>query len=196
VPSLRLIADPAPIQARIAEIEAAHSALIQRWALAAADGEPGEVPAPPHVAELEQLRADLQRTEAVAAAAKEALASMRDELTAAQHVVAAALAAVTDAAYAVLVESAESLAAELEQTERRSALLRGFLRGLQVCFERDGHRGGRGGHLGSQVNTMLRRGPYELHPESINKSATEWHVLFDHLHADADAQLAQPELQT
>jgi len=173
------------VRARIEELEAHHAALIEQWMLT--EGAPH--PQLPHVAEIERLRAELAQAEVVATSAKSALARVNEQMTACQRDVAEATEGVRVAADGVLVEIAAELAAELEQTERRAALVRGQLTALRRHFELEGMRRRPVAEAAAAVARMIPRGPYELAPPSIELAVSKWSDLASQLFNNENARL-------
>jgi hypothetical protein len=175
------------IEARIVQLERAHTEIFEKWALT----EGGEPPAMPHAAEIAALKNKLPHAETVAAGAKAALARMNDELRACQEDSARAIERIRDAADGVLVEIAGELAAELETLEKRAALVRGYLLALQRHFELEGHRGRPVNNLQSVVGRMIPRGPLEMAQPGINAAVQNLSALANGLINDPSAQLTE-----
>jgi len=184
-----LIADPAPIKARLEALEAEHAADIEAWALGGGEGSPPQLQ---HATTIAALKAQLAQAEMISAAAKGALTKINGDVLACQADTQAAIKSVRSAADNVLVEIARQFAGELETAERRAALLRGSLFALQRFFELEGFRGRPIGDAAAAVRRAIPTGPFELAPASINKAVNDWKTLADRLMTDETAELTLP----
>ena len=179
----RLITDPKPIEQKIADLEEKNTEFIENWALSG-DNTPPKLP---HTAEIETLRAELRKQEAVAKGARSALARMSDELQACQQDSVRAIEGIRSAADMVLVEIAGEFADMLGPLEERAALLRASLKALQMHLQFEGARGRPLGNLANTVGTMIPRSPDPLN--SIEKLVGRWAALASRLFTDEQASM-------
>ena len=137
----RLLAAPAPLKAKLAELDREASAAVEAWARAGTGGSPDASgrrrPPTPRAA-------ILAKPSACAEAARAAIPSLAADIAAAQSSASAAVDRMREAAAAILVEEADTMVTELIETERRAATLRGHLRALQHHFQLDAMRGNKG----------------------------------------------------
>jgi hypothetical protein len=178
-----LLADPTPIETKIAELEAENAAFIENRALSGSSA----APKLPHTTEIDRLKAELHHAEAVAKGAKAALVRKSDELQACQQDSARAIEAIKSAADMVLVEIAGEFANLLGPLEERAALLRGALKALQTHFQFEGARGRPLGNLANTVGTMIPRS-HEPVPQ-IDKIMGKWAALASRLFTDEHAAM-------
>ena len=183
----KLNAGPA-LRARIDQLQAEHTKLIEQWMLAGSDA---PHPVLPHAVEITELVAELAQADGLEKGAQSALAKINSELTACQATVAQAIEAIKAAADQVLVESAAAMARELEQTERRAAQLRGELIALQRHFFLEGFRRRQVGDAQMAVARLIPKGPLEMMPQSIELAVSKWSELASQLFTNENAELEQ-----
>jgi chromosome segregation ATPase len=179
----RLLAAPAPLKARLAELERSAAGIVEAWAR----GGTGGSPMLPGGDELDGLRRDINEVERVAEAARAAIPALAKDIAAAQSSAQAAVDHMREAAAAILVEEADAKVAELIETERRAATLRGHLRALQHHFQLDAMRGNRG--VAGFQDLIRKKVPERIGPTEpeMQRIATRWTAYAERLLADETA---------
>ncbi len=179
----RLLAAPAPLKARLAELERSAAGIVEAWAR----GGTGGSPTLPGGDELDGLRRDINEAERVAEAAKAAIPALARDIAAAQSSAGAAVDRMREAAAAIMIEEADTMVAELIETERRAATLRGHLRALQHHFQLDAARGNRG--VAGFPDLIRKKLPERIlmtDPE-VQRVAPKWTAYAERLLADETA---------
>jgi hypothetical protein len=179
-----LIADPKPIEQKIAELEAENAVCIENWALSGS----GAAPKLPNTIEIEKLKDELRQAQIVTKGAKAALVHMNDELQACQRDSTRAIEGIRSAADMVLVEIAGEYADMLGPLEERAALLRVALKALQQHLQFEGARGRPIGNLANTVGTMIPRSP-DPALTSIEKLVGKWAALASRLFTDQQSTM-------
>ena len=180
----RLLAAPAPLKARLAELERSAAAVIETWARNGTGG----TPTLPGGDELDGLRREINEAERVAEAAlAETIPALARDIAAAQSSAQAAIDHMREAAAAILVEEAAAMVAELIETERHAATLRGHLRALQHHFQLDAMRGNKG--VVSFPDLIRKKVPERIAmtDQEIQRVAPKWTAYAERLLADETA---------
>lgn len=179
----RLLAAPAPLKARLAELEREAAAAVEVWAR----GGSGGTPTLPGSDETDTLRREIGEAERVAEAARAAIPALARDIATAQADAQAAIDHMREAAAAILVEEADAMVVELIETERRAATLRGHLRALQHHFQLDAMRGNRG--VAGFQDLIRKKVPERIGPTEpeMQRVATRWTAYAERLLADETA---------
>lgn len=176
----RLLAAPAPLKARLAELERSAAGVVEAWARNGTGGSPTL----PGGDELNDLRRQIADAERVADAARSAIPALARDIAKAQADAQAAIDRMREAAAAILVEEADAMVAELIDAERRAATLRGHLRALQHHFQLDAMRGNKG--VVGFPDLIRKKVPERIGPTEpeMQRVATRWTTYAERLLAD------------
>lgn len=181
----RLIAAPAPLKAKLAELERAAGAVVEAWARSGTAG----APTLPGGDDLDALRREIVEAERVAEAARAAIPALSRDTESAQAAVRETIDQMREAAAAVLMEHADEMIAELIEVDRRAATIRGQLRGLRHHFQLDGMRGNAAaGALGEAIRRKTPQ-PIAMTDTEAERIAAAWSRFADRLLGDEAATL-------